>query len=333
MAETKIEWADFTFNPWLGCSKVSPACKNCYAEGWAKRSGLVQWGDRAERRRTSESYWRQPLKWNKEAEKSGERRRVFCASLADVFEDRPELGEWRGELFKLIQTTPHLDWLLLTKRPEHWEKHLNQAMWRFVSANDVEAIRFANGWLTGSRIPSNIWIGTTVENQEQADKRIPELLKIPARVRFLSCEPLLGPLNLSEPGMGLHCESCIDRLVHWCVDPVIHWVIAGGESGANARPTHPRWFYDLSDQCKAAGVPFLFKQHGEFLSYAFGDMSANELSEYHQAGAKMITVDLDGRYLTEEDDDSNASLMVRVGKKAAGRRLAGREWNQFPEAA
>lgn len=117
-ANSKIEWTDHTFNPWLGCSKISPSCAHCYAEGWAKRSGLVKWGDHP-RRRTSAANWREPLKWNRAAEAAGERRRVFCASLADVFEDREELKPWRYDLWRLIEATPSLDWLLLTKRPEN----------------------------------------------------------------------------------------------------------------------------------------------------------------------------------------------------------------------
>ena len=115
---TKIEWAHHTFNPWVGCTKVSPACDNCYAEGWAKRSGMVQWGPHAERRRTSEGNWRQPLKWNAEAERLGVRYRVFCSSLADVFDNAVPV-QWRIELMKLICETRHLDWLLLTKRPQN----------------------------------------------------------------------------------------------------------------------------------------------------------------------------------------------------------------------
>ncbi|MGH9769098.1 MAG: DUF5131 family protein, partial [Blastocatellia bacterium] len=172
---SKIEWTDHTFNPWLGCSKVSPACTNCYAEAWAKRSGLVKWGDGAERRRTSEANWKEPLKWNEQARREGVRRRVFCASLADVFEDRGELVQWRNDLFVMIEKTPYLDWLLLTKRPHNVLPKL-------------EAIR--KHWLA-DKLPlfDNIWIGATVENQEMADKRIPELIQIPAAIHFLSCEP------------------------------------------------------------------------------------------------------------------------------------------------
>jgi len=273
-ANSKISWTDHTFNPWVGCSKVSPACKNCYAEAWAKRSGLVQWGDSAERRRTSETNWRQPLKWNKEAQKAGERRRVFCASLADVFEDREELAPWRADLFRLIRGTPHLDWQLLTKRPENWIAHLNAALIQFDSEDDTEMIRFISGWLTGSWVPANVRIGTTVENQEMADKRIPELLKIPARVRFLSCEPLLGPIDFTaigypHPLLRWHCRNCDARVI--CATcPVcgyaserigaIDWIIVGGESGPHARTMQIQWARDLRNQCVAANVPFFMKQ-------------------------------------------------------------------------
>lgn len=249
MAETKISWAHYTFNPWLGCTKVSPACKNCYAEAWAKRSGLVQWGDNAERRRTSEANWRQPRKWNADARKAGERRRVFCASLADVFEDRPELVAWRADLITLIYGTPHLDWLLLTKRPENWRNAIDEA------CEYKHGDTWQSRWTQGEA-PDNVWIGTTVENQEMADKRIPELLKIPARVRFLSVEPLLEPIDLR---LVVHFLGGSMAVKDKARD--LHWVIVGGESGPNARTMQLSWPRSLRDQCKEAGIPFFFKQH------------------------------------------------------------------------
>lgn len=220
MAEnSNIEWTDHTFNPWVGCTKISAACDNCYAESWAKRSGLVSWG--GPRRRTSEANWRKPIKWNANAKDQDIRYRVFCASLADAFDNQVE-GLWRRDLWLLIHATPHLDWLLLTKRPQN--------IWRFLP----------NSW--GDKGWHNVWLGTTVENQEEADKRIPRLLDIPARVRFLSCEPLLGPLFLG----GMTPD----------------WVIAGGESGPGHRTPDPNWFRGLRDQCSVAGIPFLFKQWG-----------------------------------------------------------------------
>lgn len=260
MAETKIEWATYTFNPWLGCSKVSPACTHCYAESWAKRSGLVQWGDNP-RRKTTNSYWRQPLKWNAQAEGAPIRPRVFCASLADVFEDRAELLDYRAQLFALlIKQTPNLDWLLLTKRPENIKAML------------------PDDWGTGYQ---NVWLGTTAENQRYAEERIPELLTVPAKIRFLSLEPLLGPIDLNSLSDLEHHEERYYSALRNHVS--IDWVIVGGESGGGARPMEAQWVRWLRGQCRMAGVKFLFKQWGEF--------SAEQIRVgKHQAGRS-----LDGR--------------------------------------
>lgn len=225
MAEnSKIEWTEHTFNPWWGCTKVSPACDNCYAEAWAKRTGYSVWGAKSNRRFLSEEYWNSPIKWNRNAEISGIRARVFCASMSDVFEWKSGLKSWRNKLWHLIEATPSLDWLLLTKRP-----HLIERL---------------SPW--GNRWPENIWIGATIENQQFAEKRIKYLVKIPARVRFLSCEPLLGPIDLSK----------------WINE--LQWVIAGGESGPGARPSDPNWIRSLRDQCHDASIAFHFKQWGDW---------------------------------------------------------------------
>jgi protein gp37 len=187
-----IEWTDHTFNPWVGCTKISPACDHCYAEGWAKRTGQPEmW--HGKRRRTTPANWREPLKWNAAAQKAGERARAFCASLADVFDNQvPE--EWRSDLWSRISATKHLDWLLLTKRPQNIAKMLPET--------------WGNGW-------PNVWLGTTVENQDEADRRIPHLLAVPAAVRFLSCEPLLGAVDLSGFHIGWsECDEC-----GYCHDP------------------------------------------------------------------------------------------------------------------
>src|SRR5688572_9500335 len=170
--DSKIEWTHHTFNPWWGCTKVSPGCKHCYAESWARRTGREIWGPRADRRELSEAYWRQQLAWNAVARRSGKRTRLFCASMADVFEDRRDLDGKRDRLWPLIEATPDLDWLLLTKRPQNMRR---LAPWK--------------AW------PRNVWAGTTAENQKWAQKRIPELLEVPAVVHFISAEPLLGPLD------------------------------------------------------------------------------------------------------------------------------------------
>jgi len=308
MAEnTKIEWADHTFNPWVGCTKVSPACDHCYAEGWARRTGHANlWA--GERRRTSAGNWRQPLKWNRQAEREGRRFRVFCASLADVFDNQvPE--EWRRDLFDLIVATTHLDWLLLTKRPQNILKML------------------PDWWCAGSHMgpPPNVWLGTTVENQAEADRRIPHLLAVPAAVHFLSCEPLLGPVDLKlADGVHHHPDNdqsnpAVGAIVHAAMTklgaPTIDWVIAGGESGANARPMHPDWARSLRDQCAAAGVPFHWKQWGEWApSGARGD---------HERELQRMGGSRDGTWDAETDT-------FRIGKKAAGRLLDGVEHNGMP---
>lgn len=245
--DTTIAWTDHTFNPWMGCSKVSPGCDHCYAEALGKRTGRVQWGDEAERVVTSAAYWRNPIKWNVAAEAEGRRHRVFCASLADVFEDRDELHAPRIRLLGLIESTPWLDWQLLTKRPEN-VRRLVMERWNF------------GAW------PCNLWIGTTVEDQQRANERIPELLAIPAVVRFLSCEPLLGPLDLSR-WLGRR--------------PGIDWIICGGESGAGHRPLNLDHARDLRDQAHAAGVAYFFKQVGGRTSKAGGDqLDDNTIKEF-----------------------------------------------------
>jgi protein gp37 len=227
MAEnSKIEWCDHTFNPWMGCTEVSPACAKCYAKALTKRYGHAGWGPHAERIRTSAANWKQPYAWQRKASSSlGDKPRVFCASLADVFENRiPE--EWRSDLFKVIDDTPCLNWLLLTKRPQLVAKMLPPD-WGQPHGDE---------WFAGE----NVWLGTTVENQEEAERRIPHLTAIPAVVRFLSAEPLLGAIQPDLTG--------------------IDWVICGGESGPGRRPMDPGWARALRDQCAASGVAFFMKQ-------------------------------------------------------------------------
>jgi protein gp37 len=344
MARSNIEWTDYTFNPWIGCTKVSNGCKHCYAETLMdERYKKVQWGPKGVRLRTSPTYWRQPFKWNREAEAKRERARVFCASLADVFEGpetMPE-GSWpvvleaRNELWDLIHNTPWLDWQILTKRPEN-----------------------VNPWLKSllgpQTPPPNMWIGTSVEDQKEADDRIPHLLKCPAVVRFLSCEPLLGPVKVNfgywwREGCGRHgvtdemipslgrraCQLDIDCL--YCnqlpgTDQRIHWLISGGESGKNARPAHPDWFRSLRDQCQAAGVPYFFKQWGE---WAPGDPQACVQESPHNGWVKLNPVQsyTEGGFSKSPRtlQAEGFAFMAKVGKKAAGRLLDGREWSEFPE--
>jgi len=251
MNNSKIEWTDHTFNPWWGCVKVSSGCKNCYAETLDNRWNGGHWGPRSSRKAMSEQYWRQPLKWNKDAEKSGVPAKVFCASMADVFEGHPDTLPHLDRLFSLIEKTPNLIWQLLTKRPQN--------ILPLLTVNRPH-------WL--KNFPENIWIGTSVEDQKTADERIPHLLKVPASVRFLSMEPLLGPVEFSDVTGRTDYPSVLGK-------PAlagIHWVIVGGESGPNARPINPGWVRSIQGQCSATNIPFFFKQWGEWGLDEYGVM-------------------------------------------------------------
>ena len=264
-ADTKIEWTDHTFNAWWGCQRVSPGCEHCYAEAFSKRVGGspwakgLHWGPGGLRTPASEKQWGEPRKWHAAAAKAGVRARVFCASMADVFEDRRDLDKPRERLFKLIDSTPWLDWQLLTKRPEN--------MQRLVPAG------WAQEW------PRNVWAGCTVEDQRRADERIPHLLRVPAVVRFLSCEPLLESIDIDRVGLlwarcaacdgrggvfvvggGKPCPACLDH--QGLQNAGIDWVIVGGESGGGARPFDLAWARSIVAQCKAAEVPVFLKQLG-----------------------------------------------------------------------
>lgn len=225
---SKIEWTDHTFNPWLGCTRVSPGCEHCYAEAISKRTGLVQWGPKGTRRRTGAENWRHVIRWNTKAGRLGKRYSVFCASMADVFDDHPSIRpEWRGELWAMIRETPKLDWLLLTKRPENWAKFLPNR----------------------SPPPSlkHVRLGVTIEDQRRFDERAPHLIREAAHgwPTFVSYEPALGPVDFA---------------------PAIHaigWLIAGDESGHGARKADENWYRDARDVCRSAGVPFFLKQRVE----------------------------------------------------------------------
>lgn len=259
MAEnTKIEWADHTFSPWTGCTKVSPACDHCYAEGWAKRSGHVKWGSGQPRRRTSDANWRMPLKWNREAERTGVRPRVFCASLADVFDNEVDPA-WRADLFKLIADTQNLNWLLLTKRVGNVMKMANEVADMPRTGSHTGHL-IAHQWRNGSP-PKNVWLGATVVNQEEADRDIPKLLAVPAAKRFLSIEPMLSPMLLPFERLREWNRIALLNQQEHAVSR-IDWVIVGSESGSGARrdPNMVSWVASLRDQCVDAGVAFLWKQ-------------------------------------------------------------------------
>jgi len=329
MAENSaIEWTHHTFNPWIGCTKVGPGCDNCYAADLATVRLGVKWGAGEDRRHTAASTWKQPRAWNRKAEAAGTRYRVFCASLADVF-DNEVPAEWRADLFQLIRETPHLDWLLVTKR----------------IGNAAKMALAAGGW------PGNVWLGITVVNQAEASRDVPKLLAVDVGVRFLSVEPLLGPIDLTEVSDtstaldpecwgDCACDSLYGR------DPgcrrnggdgglkrKIDWVIVGGESGPLARPMHPDWARSLRDQCANAGVPFLFKQWGEHLTIFDRDI---EDPDWRRCGHWEREYPKGRWWNLAGGTGFHGERVVyvdRVGKKAAGRLLDGVQHDGYPEGA
>jgi protein gp37 len=220
---SNIAWTDATFNPWIGCTKISPACDRCYAaEYTARYMPKVTWGEPGRRSnliRTSSSTWQQPHRWHRAAIKYGVRKRVFCASLADVFDNDAE-PTWRADLWGVIRATPNLDWQLLTKRPQNIEKML--------------PFDWGKGW-------PHVWLGATAENQDEYDRRKRHLLAVPATVHFFSCEPLLGPIDLGDGPRG-------------------DWYIAGGETGPGFRVMSMEAVQRLRSQCASRGIAFFFKQ-------------------------------------------------------------------------
>lgn len=305
MGDTSIEWTDKSWNPlaayfndkrgWM-CSKPSTGCKFCYSERLNLRLGnnLLYTAENA-----AKVEWRlvnldEPAKWKKP-------QMCFVESMGDLFhESIPD--EMIGRVWSKMLEFPKHTFQVLTKRTSR----MRELVTRFTKEAESKGLRSAD----------HIWLGTSVENQEQADKRIPELLKIPATVRFLSCEPLLSDVKLSNDVIGrcYGCQSCQFQGFHQIANPKIQWVIVGGESGPSARPMHPDWARSLRDQCTAAGVAFHFKQHGEWEEEMFTDEHA---------------AIPDSRAFLFDDNVP----MVRVGKKAAGRVLDGRTWDELPQFA
>ncbi len=285
MTKSKIEWTDATWNPVTGCTPVSTGCANCYAKRMAKRLAgrhgypktnpftVTVHLDRLE----------EPLRWRKP-------RMVFVCSMGDLFHDDVP-GDVIDKVFAVMELAPQHTFQVLTKRPHHMATYLN-----------------ARGF--GLNPLPNVWLGTSVEDQSLAHYRIPYLLNCPAVVRFLSCEPLLGPLpNLNLDG--------------------IHWVIVGGESGPGARPMNSDWARDIRNQCQAAGVPFFFKQWG-----AYVPEQQNPAALTARTAKTAMYVDPDGNTRPARiGGRGHAATVQRVGKKAAGRLLDGREWNEMPEGS
>lgn len=290
--KTGIEWTDATWNPVTGCTKVSQGCKFCYAETVAERFWAKQYPpneDGTPRKFTDVRmhYERlnQPLMWKKP-------RRIFVNSMSDLFHEKVP-NFFISSVFEVMASTPHHTYQILTKRPELMQEYVYQ-------------------WTNLNSVLPNVWLGVSVEDQKAADERIPWLLKTPAAVRFLSCEPLLGPIDLTGNPEGLMWPWAEAIQNGQSFD----WVICGGESGQNARPMHPDWACSLRDQCQEAGVPFFFKQWGEWKP---------GLDEFIEGDNRPRTA------INLKSSSDEYQVMQRVGKKAAGRLLDGREWNEFPE--
>lgn len=332
---TSISWCDSTWNAWIGCQKVGPGCDHCYAETLNNRFGGGNWGPHAQRRRTSVGNWDEARLWQRTADafvrRHGHRRRVFCGSMMDIADNAVPI-EWAHAAFSLMEECDGLNWLPLTKRirnigkrvPDHWTRR--------------------GGW------PKHVGLMITVVNQEEADRDIPVLLEQMGEYTIpwvgLSMEPLLGPVDLTPHlyGRATRCSDCpadgdcccgYDTRRTLTGEPYIGWVIAGGESGKDARPMHPNWARFLRDQCATAGVPFHKKQWGEWAPYdpespvaplAFVDLDGNEKHDPTKG---------DLRRAIEQAHQTGSepwALMQRIGKKAAGRLLDGIEYNGLPEA-
>jgi protein gp37 len=306
---TAIEWTDTTWNPTTGCDKVSPGCDNCYALTLARRlkaMGQGKYQNDGDPRTSGPGFGitthsdtlPEPFQWRTP-------RRVFVDSMSDLFHARVPV-DFIARVWEVMAATPHHTYQILTKRPKRLARVVRQV---HKSLGFTEPL-------------PNVWLGTSVEDQQRADQRVPALLNAPAALRFLSLEPLLGPVNLSDYFDRVEFKGSEKRSdvgnVAW-YGPRIGWVIVGGESGPGARPMHPQWATSLRDQSHSAAVPFFFKQWGA----------------YEPTGWKVIGTPQDKRCVLVGDpiDDLGHLIeMRRVGKKAAGRELDGRTWDQLPGA-
>ncbi len=347
---TKIEWTDRTWNPLAGCTMVSRACENCYAMRMAFRlehmgqdkykgttrkteGGKIIWTGKIN---IDEKALLQPLKWKKP-------QRVFVNSMSDLFHENIGFSII-DSVIAMMAITPHITYQILTKRADRMEWYMNRfkslptvhmavaANYLGLSEEQIQKIRTVNWPLP------NVWLGTTIENQKEADKRIPHLLNCPAAVRFVSCEPLVGPINLNGDKWGKIIDTpegkYQDYLMGRELVPMsdgsysaqwkgrIDWVITGGESGPNAEPSHPDWFRSLRNQCEAAGVPFFFKQWGEWMPYSG---TLKDLT--FQKG--FFISKLNGRPVHLEE---GMAFMQKLGKNVSGNQLDGKVYNEFPEA-
>lgn len=291
-----IEWCDHTWNPWIGCTKVGPPCDHCYAEGLMDtRHGRVRWGVGEDRIRTGASNWALPLRWDRKAAAAGKMAAVFCLSLGDIWDNEVDPA-WRREAFDVMHRTPNLLYLLLSKRIGNAKKMCDP-----LAGNPC--------------LPNNAALGATMASQDEWDRDVPKLIEtgrdLGARFTFASVEPMLGAINAKGQ--------------------LPDWVIVGGESGQHARPMHPDWARSLRDQCAAASVPFFFKQWGEWREPVGEEDYDTSRGRAGKPPAFIISKDGTVHCFQHLGDDARP-VVIRVGKKAAGNRLDGREHKEFPTA-
>jgi protein gp37 len=343
---SKIEWTHHTANLWHGCTKVHEGCDHCYAETLSHRWGRDIWGNDKPRMEIK-SVWNDLARYQILAKEAGEIHRVFVGSMMDIAEKPMPLIDSKGNqrsyttealrtrLFKQIDNGhyPNLLFLFLSKRPGNYNKYIPV------------------GWKTNP--PANVMFGTSPVNQETANKLVYQLMKVNGK-RFLSCEPLLGTIDLTRIEAQDETLDVINKIgfaVGGAVGDLvsgIDWVIVGGESGHGARPMHPEWVRSIRDQCKTAGVPFLFKQWGEYYTSSF-QLGTNEphfrMFASHQhwvnkaqtwvRGGKCISIDERGCKIGKDFQECAypVAIMDRVGNKAAGRMLDGKIYNEFPQTS
>jgi len=323
MSKSKIEWTDEVWNPVSGCTRVSAGCDNCYAAKMTKRlakiestkdkyGGLINDGKDHFNGvvKTHFDELQTPLRWRRP-------RRVFVNSMSDLFHPSVPF-EFIDQVFAVMALTPRHTYQILTKRPERMAEYTKHGRFKNIVLASSEFKR-PDEWIDAEYPLENVWLGTSVEDQDTADERIPHLLQCPAAVRFLSCEPLLGEVNFRWTGWaekvpGLSYRECLEK--HGLINQYegikgIHWVIVGGESGPNARPMHPDWVRSIRDQCIDSGTPFFFKQWGE---YAPADHDTPIPDHVFKKSPKF-----DG-------------AVWRFGKNKTGRQLDGLEWNQYPNS-
>lgn len=344
MSASRISWTDETWNPLVGCAHVSPGCDNCYA---ARESsgrlrdlpvyeGIAEDGRFTGKVRLLPERLYQPLRWSKP-------RRVFVNSMSDLF--HPDVPDgYVAQVFAVMALAPRHTFQMLTKRAGRMASLLSAPSFASTvarAADDIVADPDSPvAQRRGGRVPAtpslwetddapvvrlplpNVWLGTSVEDQKRAELRVPKLLASPAAVRFLSCEPLLGAIDLSP---WLPTPS-VPRSQQHTQPPGLDWIICGGESGPGARPMHPQWARDLRDRCGRAEVAFHFKQWGEWAAVNDG-ARGSDLRFFADTGSSDLVRDGDGDPFCT---DSDYALMRRVGKKSAGRLLDGRTWTEFP---